>query len=52
MADVYQTTPLMSVYLLCLIVCDFEFVQSTSPRGHVVSSYITKKLGYKGIPYI
>jgi len=33
LADVYETTPPMSTYLLAFIVCDFVHINGTTPKG-------------------
>ena len=35
--DIFATSPNMSTYLLCLIVCDFEYTEATTTKGVQVS---------------
>ncbi len=39
-ADYFDTSPRMSSYLLCFIICDFSYVETVTPKGHVVSGNV------------
>ena len=37
-ADIFQRSVVMSTYTVAFAVCDFQYQESISPNGHIVSS--------------
>ena len=42
MADIFDTSKNMSTYLVCMIICDFEFTEATTAKGVRVSILFTR----------